>query len=999
LIPVPMRFRSLHITPLLFLLSFTFAFGQERCSFIPYEKWRKLKNPKLESPDAFENWIKQKITQRQMGAHRTGETKSIYTIPVVVHIIHNGEPVGTGTNLSDAQVFSQIDVLNKDYQRLNADATSTPAEFLPVAGSIDLQFVLARQDPFGAPTNGIVRVKGTQTGWTLNENSTFKALSYWPAEQYLNIWVVRFSDNTIGFSQFPVSSLSGLEGSSQDRLTDGVAVNYLAFGSVDYGSFTLDSKYNKGRTLTHEIGHFLGLRHIWGDDGSSCSGTDYVDDTPNQAGSYLNQCPSGTRTSCSTNDMYMNYMDYTNDACMNLFSAGQIGRVNVVLQNSPRRASLLTSPGATDPTAVAVDVALRKIKTPGTSACGDPFTPTLEIQNLGSNTLTSVRVQMKVNNAIVETKDIAVNLPYLQTGDITLSPYTPTMSSLQFNFEILQANGTADERPQNNSQNVSTTIPPLRSLPIAETFNSLPSGWTVYNPDNLKTWQITSTQSNGNALFLNAYDYDNQGAIDRLITPVLDLTTASMAFLAFERAYAPYDNTYYEQLKVIVSPECNFNGSSTTMLHLSGSALATAPATADFFYPNTSQWKTEIISLSAFIGNKIQIAFESVNGYGNNLYLDNVAIITDQVIDLSIEAIESPGPVSCNNAISPSIRVKNLSTTMITQFKFIVSVNNQTPVVQQISNLNFLPGAEQVFTLNTLNLPNGASNITFTVSEPNGITDNNSSNDQLSVKRVINNAQQIIPYRQNFNAAFQAEWSIVSQPDEQVWTTASTNKLTSLLFPAFNYSKTGEEAWLVSPVFDFSRNQKASMFFDISYGLRFTGNERLRVMYSEDCGITYKNILYDKSGSSLSNANSNSLWKPIVDEDWRRDYINLSNLAGNSNLRFAFIATTNYGNNIYLDNIEFFIDDDEDPVTINNSVSVYGSVDDVRLTFNLQERQPVGLQIYNSIGQLILDNTLPETLNQTYYFELNHLSSGIYIFRVQMGDKTGAVRVYLGRKN
>jgi hypothetical protein len=985
---------------MLFFIGSSFPlYSQDRCSIIEYEKWRKSRNPKLESNDAFENWMKQRISVRRMEAQRTEDIQSIYTIPVVVHIIHNDEPVGSGTNLSEAQILSQIEVLNKDFKRLNSDAANTPAEFAPVAGSIDVEFVLAKQDPFGAPTNGIVRVKGTQESWSVNENAAFKALSYWPAENYLNIWVVKFNDNTVGFSQFPVSNLSGLSGSPEDRLTDGVAISYRAFGSIDFGSFNLDEKYNKGRTLTHEVGHFLGLRHIWGDDGSSCSGTDYVDDTPNQGGSYVNQCPTSTRSSCSSNDMYMNFMDYTNDACMNLFTIGQIGRISVVLQNSPRRASLLTSNGANAPTPLSFDVALKKIITPGSSVCGDPITPVLEIQNLGSSKLTSVTVEWKLNNAIVETTDLPVNLDYLQSTTLTLSTITPPSTSLQFNFNLTKINGVADERPQNNQQQIATTIPPSRDLPISESFTALPTDWSIHNPDNLKTWQVAGTQNSGSAIYINCFDYDNTGAVDQLMMPVLDLTHVSAAFLYFDRAYAPYDNTYYEQLKVLVSPLCDFNNSQIKVLHLSGNSLATAPASKDYFYPDPTQWKTEIIDLSAFIGSKIQIAFEAVNGYGNNLYLDNVIVLSDQFVDLAIESLESPAPVSCNNSIIPQLKIKNIGTTAVTHFKIRTSVNNQPPVVQQLSGLDFKPGAVQTFTLNGIDLADGLNSITFTVSEPNGFADNNSSNDQISVRRIINNTQEIIPYRQNFNTLFQNEWSIISQPDQQVWVPASTNKLTSMLFPAFNYNKSGEESWLVSPVFDFSRNAEASMFFDISYGLRFTGNERLRVLYSDDCGITYKNVLYDKSGSTLSNTSSNAPWKPSQDADWRRDFINLNALAGLSNLRFAFVATTNYGNNVYLDNIEFFIDDNADPITIKESFSVYGVVEDVRVTFNLKERQPVDLQIYNAIGQLVLDDSLPETLNQTYYFDLGHFSSGIYIFRVKTAEESGAVRVYLGRRN
>src|SRR5690606_29195746 len=138
--------------------------------------------------------------------------------------------------------------------------TNTPTEFLGVAGSLDIKFELAKRTPEGLPTNGIVRVEGTKSTWTLSDNFMLKSLSYWPAEDYLNIWVTDLAGLLIGYAQFPVSTLPGLDESPDNRLTDGVVVDYKNFGSSDHGSFNLDPNYNKGRTATHEVGHFFGLK-------------------------------------------------------------------------------------------------------------------------------------------------------------------------------------------------------------------------------------------------------------------------------------------------------------------------------------------------------------------------------------------------------------------------------------------------------------------------------------------------------------------------------------------------------------------------------------------------------------------------------------------------------------------------------------------------------------------------------------------------------------------
>jgi gliding motility-associated-like protein len=281
-----------------------------------------------ESEINFELWMADKM--KVGGASITSRKSATpYQVRVVVHVIHNGEKVGTGLNISDAQISSQIAVLNKDFNRLNEDAVNTPASFKPLAGSMDIEFVLA----------GSNRVRGSKTAWTIKENLELKSQSYWPAEDYLNIWVCDLTDY-FGYSQFPVSTLPGIENSPTNRLTDGIIISYKVFGSSDYGDFQLEPAYDKGRTGVHEMGHFFGLRHLWGDV-ADCQGTDYVDDTPTQSGRTFG-CPPHPQQDCnSVNKMFQNYMDFTDDACMNLFTQGQVERMKIVLENSPRRASLL----------------------------------------------------------------------------------------------------------------------------------------------------------------------------------------------------------------------------------------------------------------------------------------------------------------------------------------------------------------------------------------------------------------------------------------------------------------------------------------------------------------------------------------------------------------------------------------------------------------------------------------------------------------------------------
>lgn len=268
----------------------------------------------------------------------------IIDIPVVVHILHTGQPVGTGLNISTAQIHSQINVLNEDFRRLNPDATNTPTVFQGVRADVEFRFVLACVDPNENPTSGIVRVQTTINEFIIEDTNNNNQIDLieeqnsgikfaptgspaWPADRYLNIWVCNLGEDLLGYAQFPDMMATQPE-------TDGVVIRTTSFGTVG----NVSAPFNKGRTATHEVGHWLNLSHIWGD--ANC-GNDFVADTPTQSGPNYN-CPSHPHVSCGSNDMFMNYMDYTDDACMNLFTRGQAERMWSLFATGGVRESFVT---------------------------------------------------------------------------------------------------------------------------------------------------------------------------------------------------------------------------------------------------------------------------------------------------------------------------------------------------------------------------------------------------------------------------------------------------------------------------------------------------------------------------------------------------------------------------------------------------------------------------------------------------------------------------------
>lgn len=252
-----------------------------------------------------------------------GLRKGVTEIPVVVHVVYSN----AAGNISDAQISSQIDVLNADYRATNPDRTKVPSVWNALVADARIQFALAKTDPAGKPTNGITRTSTTVPTFGTNDavkSSTTGGAAPWPSDRYLNIWVCQLGGGLLGYAQFP-------GGPSE---TDGVVILQSAFGTTG----TATAPFNLGRTATHEIGHWLNLIHIWGDR-LDCKGTDDVDDTPTaQAPNY--GTPTFPHVSCSNGpngDMFVNYMDYVDDQAMFMFTAGQVARMAATL-DGPRSA-------------------------------------------------------------------------------------------------------------------------------------------------------------------------------------------------------------------------------------------------------------------------------------------------------------------------------------------------------------------------------------------------------------------------------------------------------------------------------------------------------------------------------------------------------------------------------------------------------------------------------------------------------------------------------------
>jgi hypothetical protein len=248
--------------------------------------------------------------------------RKLITIQVVVHVVAKTDE----ENISDEQIESQIEVLNQDYRGTNADRSKVPDVWAGLAADPNLQFALATKDPKGKPTNGITRMQTTRDSFGTGDSVKTKAgggTPPWATDRYLNLWVCNLGEGLLGYAQFP----------GGPARTDGVVILYTAFGTKGAAA----DPFNLGRTATHEVGHYLNLRHIWGDS-NDCSGSDQVSDTPRaQLPNYGK--PDFPHISCNNGpngDMFMDYMDYVDDAAMFMFTQGQAARMNATLAG-PRK--------------------------------------------------------------------------------------------------------------------------------------------------------------------------------------------------------------------------------------------------------------------------------------------------------------------------------------------------------------------------------------------------------------------------------------------------------------------------------------------------------------------------------------------------------------------------------------------------------------------------------------------------------------------------------------
>lgn len=589
------------------------------------------------NPNVFEQMEKIEVFTRENSTTQK-KVKELITIPVVFHVVHNNPT----ENLSAERLMTQIDVLNEDFRKLNPNFDETLEVFKGRAADFEIEFCLAQTDPDGLPTNGINRMSSDTTDFSVDNFVKFKetgGIDAWSSSEYLNFWVCDLEAGLLGYAQFP-----GLEES-----TDGVVVDYVQVGRGFVSGVT-------GRTATHEVGHWLNLRHIWGD--GPCEEDDLVDDTPPAANSHEG-CPINANT-CTTDesepDMVQNYMDYSADNCLTLFTEGQKERARVLFEPNGARFALSNSSKCETPILADVDARLIEVVEPlqNQNYCTTSVPLLFKFRNFGNNEITSVKTEVYVDGEFAASSLWNGNLSTGGFGDVKLDAIDLPPGRHKIRLLLAGINSQLDDKPEDNDTFINVQVLGQK-IPLNEGFEEAsfpPAYYEIFDKDNdNKSFELNNSvgKSGNSCLYINCFEYDTPGSIDDFILPIINLKDFKNTKLEFYNAYARYDSSDSDTLQVLASKDCG--ETFTSVFKRQGALLASEGNTTSAFVPSSpDKWKLRSVNLSDFDGEEeVIVKFRCINSHEQNLYIDDITVFGDEFVgikedDISFEANVFPNP-------------------------------------------------------------------------------------------------------------------------------------------------------------------------------------------------------------------------------------------------------------------------------------------------------------------------------------------------------------------
>jgi PKD repeat protein len=578
------------------------------CTTDEYERLLIQNNPDMQiAKDRYLDEISRLVTETDK-SYKTG---AVRIIPVVFHIIHQyGEE-----NISKAQILDQMRVLNEDFRRMNADTVNTRAEFKARSVDTEIEFKLARKDPQGGCTDGITRTYSTLTDGGDNE---VKNLIRWDYRKYMNIWIVKKigreaagSGIILGYATFPYSTNSSNDG--------------IVMISSRVGTIGTSSKFNAGRTLTHEVGHWIGLYHPFeGGCGGSCNSTgDRICDTPPVIAS-SNGCPKNNNSCNNDNpdelDMVENYLDYSNGNCQNAFTAGQKAVINAVVSNSSYRGQNVS---VTTANATGINT---------NPTCG----PKPDFHTISRRTIVCEGSPLQFED-LSYNDSVADRTWTFEGGSPSISTFiNPTVTYTKAGIYKVTLQVSNSSGSNSVTKTAFITVLPATSdikTPYQESFeidSIFKKEWNVIEEGSF-SWKRNTTISYSGKSCLQAVISSATPVNYRfnVYSPVIDVSALGISnpTLSFRGAYSIADASKSELLVIHASTDCGETWKSVKSLRSNTGLTSVEGVNLNWKPTSQSHWKAQTASLAAYSTTKnLMLRFEAISQSGNSIYIDDINI-------------------------------------------------------------------------------------------------------------------------------------------------------------------------------------------------------------------------------------------------------------------------------------------------------------------------------------------------------------------------------------